>query len=410
MRHADILRLHYEYAFARRNPGKPIVLPPNGFGARALPAPAAAPMPETASDTRLTTSERAATYDSTRPVLDALRVERETTSRFAAPLIVEMPTPLRPSPTMHAQHVVETNEAERVELGTPPRDTYQRAFTRADLDAAAPVQNAFKLEAHEDEISRTAATSKHPAAGTDASQGAVRPRRWRPGRRSVLAVGALVIGIGGIAHLDPHAIRMAWSTYRAEAHPIHAQNAGRAAQPAAASPTVQASAVVANATGSRAGITIPMAPAEPSRALTSQDLMQDGQKAAPLSNVSPESLRADQVDPTAQRVAEVVVPASHVDVYAAPIRKVLDVIHHPPQPVPAKPVNENYPSQPAPAKPVNETTPAKARPERSSEDVARSRNPHSTAADVATPAANNVPARAAQQAKSQDANGDQTLF
>jgi hypothetical protein len=136
-------------------------------------------------------------------------------------------------------------------------------------------------------------------------------------------------------------------------------------------------------------ITIPYAPAEAPRALTSQDLMPNPQGASPLGNVSPDALRRP-TDLTVQGVTVDPTPTAPANVYESPIRKPLNALHHR-------------------AESSNEAEPVQVRPARVSEEASSKKNAHPTAADPAALAAGKNPAQSAQQAR-QDTNGDQKLF
>jgi hypothetical protein len=314
-------------------------------------------------------------------------------------------------PGKRAGRVVERVDAEGVDLAAPPRDTYQRTYPDAAYGAASSAQDAVSVELQD--VSPSASTSERLAAIAQPSQDAGRPWRLRPERQSLLVAGALALGICGtslyFSHPDLHAVAMAWSTYRAAAaHPDRTNNAGSTSRTnVAAAKAVPASGLAfpvqtGNATRpveanaphpvNSSGISIPMVSGELPHGLTSNDLMENGQKGSPLSNVSPESLRARAPDPEAQGVSEVTAPAAPVNVYNAPIRKLLPVIHHSVQAA----------SQPAPVR---------HRTVRPSDEVSQNGSAHASVSPVATPEVTNVPAQTAEPARSQDANeADQKLF
>jgi hypothetical protein len=410
MRHADILKLHYQYAFARLNPGKPVVLPPNGFGARALPAPTAANTPESAPTVPppVNPNNRAWAYASSRPVPNGAHFETET-PRSAAPFVVEAPKIIQPAPTMRARRVVNRVEAEGVDLASPQRDVYHRTYAEAGYDVATPAHAGVGVESHEAPLAAT--TPGDVFAKAKASREKTKTSRLRSDRQKMMVAAAIALGIGGtvyFVHPDIRAIAIAWSTYRAAANPDGAKNEGRparsnviAASPMSASglggsvqPTDTYRSVGANVlpTGNSSRITIPMTPAEPPHALTSHDFVEDVEKGSPLSNVSPEALRTHASDPAAQGVAEVTVPAAPVNVFNAPIRRILPILHH---------------SAPR----ANPPAPVRPRDVRSGEAVNQARDTHPDAPTAAIPAVSDAPAQPAQPAKSQDANsGDQKLF
>lgn len=395
MRPADIYRLHYESAFAHLNPGKPLVLPPSGFGSRVLPAPGSASAPDTAAAIRQTTSSNAA-YAAVRSAPEAAHFDRVHPQPAAVkPIIVEVSEPTR-SASMTARG---------------SRDAYQRSYIPAQGVGAAPIQDAVSVDANDVPadakitVAQTSTAKATPKPGTPAWA-----RRFHFGRQTMLVAGALALGIGAtslfFAHPDPHAIALAWGTYKAAmaAHPDRdalpgRTTAGNAPHPTSEIPgtstsnlstaTQQNAVNPVEAARSTAGITIPHAPNVAPRALTSQDLMPDPQGTSPLGNVSPDALRRP-TDFSVQNVTVDSTTTSPVNVYESPIRKPLKALHHP-------------------VEPTTDAEPAQAHPAHASEEANPKKNARPTAADVASPAAGKAPAQPAQQVR-QDTNGDQKLF
>jgi hypothetical protein len=399
MRPADIYRLHYQSAFARLNPGKPLVLPPSGFGSRVLPAPGPAPARDTTAATPGSNSTDHA-YGGVRSTQEAQHFDRLHPQAVAAkPIIVEVTAPVRSAPT----------------TARGARDGYQRSNGSADSAGAAPVQDAVSVDAYDVPVDAKTTFERPPTANPMPK---FSTPAWLRGlrleRQTVLVAGALALGVGGtslfFAHPDPHAVVLAWHTYKAAmaTRPDRSVVASRAttgnAKPA---PSVVPDTATSNAIAVRqrnvaspvdatrspardqVGIAIPHAPAAIPRALTSQDLMPEPQGGSPLGNVSPEALRRPS-DLSVQPVTvdpEMTAPANP---YESPIRKPLAVLHHR-------------------AESNNEGEPVQVRPAHASEEANPKKNARPPAADVAAPAVAKAAAQSAQQAR-QDPNADQKIF
>jgi len=411
MRHADILQLHYQYAFTRLNPGKPVILPPNGFSGRALPAPGPAPTAETATPIFSATraNERTGADRSAPSKPDNSQFTRDSW-RSAAPFVVEVSGTLRPAPTKRGPRVVERVQAESIDVPVAPRDGYQQVYIHEEYPFPEPVQDAIRVKIHD--ASPAASTSNHLSTRAKALLNAAWSSRLPPNRKGMTIAAALAVGVLGtslyFAHPNVHAIALAWSTYRTAANSDHttAHTKVSDAKPTATAPsapatkgtTVEEHGEMANPTGASVpeanphlDIKVPLAPTQPPRALTSKDLMPDEQKNSPLSSVSPESLRTSAAEGTSQGVASATVPASPTSVYDAPIRRVLPVIHHLAQPVPqAARIRANDVS--------------------SGDEAAKSKNKQPIAANLSIPAPTLAPVQAPQQVQSKDVNGDQKLF
>jgi hypothetical protein len=288
---------------------------------------------------------------------------------------------------------------------------YQRLRNATDRKGDTPIEDAVSVEAH-DVLSDAKARVKQPSAANvpPRSRTPTLMRRFHFDRQTMLVAGALALGIGGTSlffvHPDPHAITLAWHTYKAAmaapsdrgaiaprasagnmppASSTWASNAHPASQQNAANPV----GVAGSAASNPVVITIPHAPVAAPRALTSQELMPNPQGGSPLGNVSPDALRRP-TDLTVQSVTVDPTTNAPANVYESPIRKPLNALHHQ-------------------AESGNEAQPVQVHPAHLSEGANSKKNARPTATETASPAAGKTPAQSAQQAR-QDTNGDQKLF